>query len=1033
MTKDTQVHAAVTHGSVSSRPPAVSAGGTDPAGPGPHTLADVPGALVPECVNLVAPRSTFASTAPTMSLDGTWRFAYFPSADTGVALGASGEGWDGIRVPSHWQRHGYGAPAYTNVRYPFPMDPPRVPEDNPTGEYRRTVTMTRDALDADGAWLLRFEGVDSCAIVAVNGIEVGRVTGSRLPAELNVTGVLCEGENIIAVRVHSWSTGSYLEDQDQWWMSGVFRSVCLVQRPAGGVRDVRVRTEYDHRSGLGTLRIEVDRSPGNVGAVARVHLPELGLDLAAGEQAAVPVEAWSAEVPRLYDVAVVTDTETVRLRVGFRSIAIIDGVFTINGRRVLLRGVNRHEFDPRDGRAVSTEVMRADVLAMKLHHCNAVRTSHYPPHPAFLDLCDEYGLFVMDECDLETHGFETEGWRDNPTDDPRFRDAMVDRMARMIERDKNHPSVIMWSLGNEAGRGRNLAAMADYARSRDDRPIHYEPDQALEVADVYSRMYASVLETEAIGAGAEPSLPNLVADARRRGAPFVLCEYAHAMGNGPGGLADYERVFEQYPRLMGGFVWEWFDHGLETITPPGDIHYNYGGDFGEEIHDGSFIIDGLLLPDRTPSPGLLELAAVNSPLRIEPAGPGVAALLVRNRWEVLDTSEVTFTWSLEVDGTALAHGPLTVPTLAPGASMVVKMPPEVAERAGAPDVMADGSLGGEAEVWVTVTAHTPVRPWATDGHQVGLGQLRLDATTHATHPPTPTTRPSAPTAAGPSAIPGGYTVGPARFDARGTLVGLGGIDVHHADFDAWRAPTENDRYMGAGQSVSNVAAWTDAGLDRLRSRVEEIRLGGDHLMVRTRAAGSGTRHGFDVTHRWSVASTPLGEGIRLDMDIVPEGVWRSALPRLGYTLALPTTCPGDILVEYFGLGPTEAYQDSRAATHVGCWTKTVDELATPYVVPQENGCRRNVRWAKLSIAQGLGLLAHGRLDLTARAWSNAQLAAAHHTWELPAPSHLWLHLDAGQDGLGSATCGPGVSLQHQYLPGPTTVSLTMVPHLVRPA
>lgn len=1080
------------------------------------------GALVPSCVGVVAPRATFRTDAAVLPLDGTWSFAWFPSADTGVDLGDAGEGWAEMPVPGHWQLHGYGRPIYTNIRYPFPMDPPSVPDENPTGEYRRVVVLTGADLARDGRWLLRLEGVDSCAIVAVNGTVVGEVTGSRLPAEIDVTDVLRVGENVVGVRVHQWSTGSYLEDQDQWWLSGLFRSVSLVHRPAGGVRDVRVRASYDHRTGEGTLRVDVELAPASAGGAgsgggaeardgvasdgvasggvvsggdAVVRVPELGLGLRPGEPVTVPVEPWSAEVPRLYDVEVVTPTETVTLRVGFRTVAVVDGVFTVNGRRVLLRGVNRHEFDPREGRAVSRDVMEADVLAMKRHHCNAVRTSHYPPHPAFLDLCDEHGLYVMDECDLETHGFETEDWRGNPTDDPRFRDAMVDRMARMVERDKNHPSVVLWSLGNEAGRGRNLAAMAEDARSRDDRPIHYEPDQVLDVVDVYSRMYASVEETEAIGRGAEPQLDDLAADERRRRAPFVLCEYAHAMGNGPGGLADYERVLETYPRLMGGFVWEWFDHGIETRTASGETGYAYGGDFGEEIHDGSFVVDGLLLPDRTPSPGLVELAAVNAPLRIEAAnrgrppgsaddvtGPGerdVPAVSVRNRWEVLDTSGVEITWRTEVDGVGVADGVLDVPVLAPGAGAVVDLPARAwdaaldvrdaafdarAEAGGGASIDAGadagigagGRLSGAAEVWVTVEARVGARPWAPEGHRVGLGQVPLgtlpgpdgrglaavegldgrgSAAVGAPGHPVARVRSGDPVEPAPARADGAPVVvverdlriGPARFDARGTLVALGDLDVAHAGFDAMRPPTENDRAVGGGQSVSNLAAWTAAGLDRLRSRVREVRRTDDALLVRSRVAGSGTRSGFDVTYRWSAQDTALGPGVRLDLDVVPEGRWVGGLPRLGYTLALPMPSPGDVPVEYLGLGPGESYADSCAAARVGRWRTTVDGLATRYVVPQENGCRREVRWAAFDVAGGLTVQAHGRLDLTARTWSNAEIARAAHPHDLPVPSALWIHLDAGQDGLGSATCGPGVSVPHRYLPGPTRLSWTAAP------
>lgn len=1045
--------AGVAAGSADGAESAAGAGSGPEVAGAPSSSLALEGALVPECVGVLPPRATFATDAERRTLDGDWRFRLFPRAETAVGFGDHGSDWGVIDVPSHWQRRGHGSPAYLNIRYPFPLDVPNVPTDNPTGEYRRVVTLDDDALAAPGRWVLRLEGVDSCAVVGVNGIEIGQVTGSRLPAELDVTDALRPGANLLALRVHQWSTGSYVEDQDQWWMSGVFRSVSLDFRPAGGVRDLTVRADYDHTTGLGTLRVDVElahdgrarddgaadsTSAAAARASVRVRVPELALNLAPGESATITVEPWSAEVPRLYDVEVTTPAESVRTRVGFRSIAIVDGVFTVNGRRVLLRGVNRHEFDPRDGRAVSREVMEADVLAMKRHHLNAVRTSHYPPHPAFLDLCDELGLYVMDECDLETHGFELEGWRGNPTDDPRFTPLLVDRMARMVERDKNHPSVIIWSLGNEAGRGRAIAAMAADARSRDDRPLHYEPDQQLETVDIYSRMYAPVEETEAVGRGAEPVLGDLVADARRRRAPFVLCEYAHAMGNGPGGLADYERLFTQYPRLMGGFVWEWYDHGLEAEGADGRATYRYGGDFGEEVHDGSFIIDGLLLPDRTPSPGLVELAAVNAPVRIGLTERGVT---VHNRREVLDTSEVTFAWRIEVDGTAVADGVLDVPIIAPGGSVTVPLPIAL-------DGILDGAwerpsgrrLCGAEEAWLTVTAMEPPRAWAPSGYEVGVGQLRLPdgagagGAAGAGAGGAGGRGPKCSSGRSPRPAAGGYELGPARFDADGTLVALGGYAVENAGFDAWRAPTENDRYHGGAQLMSNLSAWRNAGLDRLRSRVTSIEILDEELVVRARVAGSGTACGFAVTYRWSGVETPRGDGVRLDLEVTPEGEWTNALPRLGYTLAIPAEVPGEVPVEYYGLGPGEAYNDSRTAVRVGRWASTVSELATRYVMPQENGCRREVRWARIGLgAGGLGagggleLEAEGRLDLTVREWSNAELDRARHLDELPSPSHLWIHLDAGQEGLGSATCGSAVAIQHRYLPGPSRLSWVAVP------
>ena len=511
-------------------------------------------------------------------------------------------------MPSHWQLHGYGSAAYTNVVYPFPVEPPHVPDENPTGDYRRPFTVPEEWAGTDA--VLRFEGVDSCLRAWLNGVELGTAMGSRLPTEFEVGELLRPGgENVLAVRVHQWSAGSYLEDQDMWWLSGIFRSVTLLARPADALDDVFVHAGYDHTTGTGTLRVDT-RAP------ARVTVPELGIDAAAGESVETAVEPWSAEVPRLYDAEVASAGERVRLRIGFRTVRVEDGLLKVNGRRVLFRGVNRHEFDPDHGRAVSEEVMRRDVLLMKAHNVNAVRTAHYPPHPRFLELCDELGLYVIDECDLETHGFFVLGWRANPSDDPRWEDALVDRMRRTVERDKNHPSIVMWSLGNESGSGANLAAMAAWARERDpSRPLHYEHDWSCRDVDVYSRMYAPHDEVDAIGRGEEEPLDDPQLDARRRGLPFILCEYAHAMGNGPGGLSEYQELFERYPRCQGGFVWEWIDHGLRQ-RGRGASASPTAATSASRCTTARSSPTACCFPDRTPSPGLLEFKKVIEPVRI---------------------------------------------------------------------------------------------------------------------------------------------------------------------------------------------------------------------------------------------------------------------------------------------------------------------------------------------------------------------------------------------------------------------------------
>jgi beta-galactosidase len=941
---------------------------------------------------LNAPRAAFASNAPALPLDGLWRFRLSPTAGDAdrahrgfEAEGYDDSAWDELPVPAHWQMHGHGSPAYTNVVFPFPVDPPYVPDENPTGDYRRAFELLADW--PAGETVLRFEGVDSCFRVWLNGHELGHAKGSRLPAEFPVGEVLRPGRNVLAVRVHQWSSGSYLEDQDMWWLSGIFRSVTLLARPEGGLDDFFVHAGYDHTTGRGTLRVEAPEGTA-------LTVPELGLDGvdAAGPHLIDRVEPWSAEVPRLYDAELARGPERVRLRIGFRTVRVANGLLLVNGRRILLRGVNRHEWHPDHGRAVPPRTMREDLLLMKRHNINAVRTSHYPPHPDFLALCDELGLWVVDECDLETHGFHFVDWRGNPSDDPRFADAFVDRMRRMVERDKNRPSVIMWSLGNEAGTGRNLEAMADWARRRDPgRPLHYEGDWDSSYVDVFSRMYASHEEVEAIGRREEPPTRDPAADAHRRGLPFVLCEYAHAMGAGPGGLTEYQELFERYERCQGGFVWEWIDHGVRRTEPDGTQWYAYGGDFGEDPHDGNFIADGLLLPDRTPSPGLVEFKKVVEPVRIEP-GPETGTIRVTNLHDFRDTGHLVYPWAVEEDGMPVADGFVDVPVLAPGESAEVPLP-------------LKPSADGGGEVWFTARAVLrDDEPWAPAGHEIAWGQARL-----------PGAAGEAPRCAEPVPVDasasreGTLRIGPGVFDVfTGALLRVGAVEVDGPRLDLWRAPTDNDTAIG-GESVAG--PWREAGLHRLRHRVVNVEPGDGELTVRTRVAPAGSGIGYVAAYRWTARDGRL----ELELTAEPEGHWPEVIPRFGVALDVPGRLG---TVEWFGRGPGEAYRDMRQAARVGRFTRTVDEMQTPYLFPQENGNRTEVRWARLTGPDGRGLRVRGapHFELTARRWTSADLDAAAHPHELRPGDRVHLNLDLCHQGLGSASCGPGTLPQYRLAP-----------------
>jgi beta-galactosidase len=926
-----------------------------------------------------------------VDLGGHWRFSLAPRADLGATgfevPGFDDAHWARIEVPGHWQLQGHGSPAYTNVRYPFPVDPPNVPDENPTGEYRCQFELPADwPGGSSNRAVIRFLGVDSAFTVWLNGVELGWSTGSRLTTEFDVGAHLHAGTNVVAVRVHQWSPASYLEDQDMWWLSGIFRDVAVIARPAGAIDDFFVHADFDPAIGSGTLRVVTD-------VPALLTIAELGLhQVPAGGPYLLPdIEAWSAEQPRLYDGTLCAGGETIALRVGFRTVEVVDGLLKVNGRRILLRGVNRHEWNPDRGRAVTADDMLRDVLLMKQHNINAVRTSHYPPHPAFLDLCDEYGLYVIDECDYETHGFELTGWKDNPSDDLRWQPALLDRMARTIERDKNHPSIIMWSLGNEAGHGQNLAAMSALTRERDPgRPVHYEGDWDSGYADVYSRMYATHDEVDAIGRLAEPRTTNPGLDEHRRGLPFLQCEYAHAMGNGPGGLLEYQQLFEQYPRCQGGFVWEWIDHGIRARTDKGREFFAYGGDFGEPLHDENFVADGLLFPDRTPSPGLVELKAVIAPVRLLFA-VRAGQVTISNLLDFTDTTALRFLWAHEADGVAVSAGELDVAPIAANSSATVTLPQLETVR---------------GESWLTVrVVLARDTTWALAGHEVAVSQAMISPA------PTLPPLPSRPSRSG--------ALDRTLFDERsGLLTRVGALPVTGPRLDLWRAPTDNDH---ATHGVPLDSPWRALGLHRLTHRVLDQQWTPDSFVLRTRVGPAATDLAMLATYHW----TSDGRTLALRVSIEPEGDWTLPLPRLGLRMALPA---GIDDVEWFGAGPGEAYADSCQAAVIGRHRRSVEDLQTPYVYPQENGNRMGVRWARLrGPSSGVRIEGHPTFDLTVRRWTTEDLDAARHTSDLRPRGRVFVNLDHAQTGLGTGSCGPGVLPQYELHAAPATWSVSLTP------
>ncbi|MGU3646646.1 glycoside hydrolase family 2 TIM barrel-domain containing protein [Microbacterium sp. C23T] len=992
------------------------------------------------------PRADAVSDAPKVDLNGVWRFRLSPTAaGTGSAWIADDfddAGWDAMPVPSHWVLEEFtplaGGPArrmlgtdegplYTNTAYPIPLDPPRVSTENPTGDYR----IAFDVPEAFGPAVLRFEGVDSCAKVWLNGEELGWSTGSRLPFEFDAP--LRSGRNVLCVRVHRWSAGTYLEDQDMWWLPGIFRDVALIARPAGAIDDHFVHADYDAATGLGALR--VDASTGAV-----VEIPELGIRVPAGETVTIPVEPWSAERPRLYRGTLRSSGEQVELAVGFRHVEIVDGVFTVNGRPVTFRGVNRHEHHPDTGRTLDRDTMIQDIVLMKRANIDAVRTSHYPPHPEFLRLCDEYGLWVIVEADLETHGFIYEGWAHNPPALPEWRDAVMDRLVRTVEPHKNHPSIVVWSLANESMTGDGFAEMRRWLDERDpSRAVIYERDPSYRDSDFYSLMYPSLELLDQIGRREEPRggrlsmhgmvfnesgavapLPEGVTEAdeeRRRALPFLLVEYAHAQGNGPGSLQDYWRIIRAHDRLCGAFVWEWIDHGLNAVTDDGVPFVMHGDDVDYEPRGGRFGLHGLVFSDRTPTPGLVELAKAHETIGIT---VGDDTVRIVNDRHSADTADLAFPWSVEADGEVAASGLLSVPALAPGESAEVSIP----------DAAATALASGTRDIVLTVEAALAADEiWAPAGHVVAWGQRVVAARgaekPHAALDTSPRTASSR--GDGFSRSDDGIVVGPAAFDrATGRLLRLGDLELDGPVLDLYRAPTENDHGQGETNNIAGV--WRKTMLHRLLHRVDAVDAGDGRLRVSGRTAPRTHPHGVAWTMTW----TADGDGLVLEVDADFVGPWTDTpymhrdilVPRLGLLFGLPGAAER---VTWFGRGPGETYVDSFEASRVGRHGRSIDDLQVRYPVPQENGNHVQTRWLEVAGAGIPSLRVEGRpeFDFTARRWTSHDLDRAAKPHDLVDSGRVWLNIDHAQQGVGSASVGPALPEKYRIPRERTTWSVRL--------
>jgi len=959
-------------------------------------------------------------------LNGDWDFYYASSpADVpeGFHLpGAPLDGWATLPVPSNWQLHGYGRPHYTNVAYPFPVDPPHVPQQNPVGLYRRAFSLP-------AAWsgrqvCLNFDGVDSAFYVWINGEPAGYSQGAHLPSEFNITPLLRAGENVLAVQVFQWSDGSYLEDQDMWRLSGIFRDVYLICQPELHARDAAVRTTFDadYRDARLELRVWLKNNQAVASAAPRVTARLVVADgsvvfdqpldvpspLAPGAEAALSATVavaqprhWSAEGPYLYTLLLLVSSgaelvEVESLAVGFRQVSVQAGVFLFNGQAIKLQGVNRHETHPDFGHAVPYESMLQDIRLMKQHNINAVRCSHYPDDPRWLDLCDRYGLYVVDEADQEAHGFERVGDWAQLARDPDWREAFLDRAVRMVERDKNHPSIIMWSLGNETGYGPNHDAMAEWIRAADPtRLIHYHPAGEAPLVDVVSVMY--------------PRLDHLIEQGQRADdpRPFFMCEYAHAMGNGPGNLKEYWEAIRAYPRLMGGCVWEWVDHSVRQVTPGGVAWFAYGGDFGDEPNDGNFCIDGLCFPDRVPYPGLLEYKNVLEPVWVEAADLSAGQVTLHNRYEFISLAHLQGAWQVRQDGDLVAEGLLPDLDLEPHGTAAVTLPYHLPPPAPG------------ATYWLnlifTLRADTS---WAEAGHVVATAQFELPIPRR----PAPVLR---------LVDMPGLHVQPVGRAGLVTVTGedfelsfdteRGGLDrwsfrgaellERGPRLNFWRAPTDND--------VNIAKDWLAVGLDRLVPsvrRCQQMSQGASAVVfeVDLVLAAYARRPAFAASQRYTL----YGSGdLLIETHLRPLSAL-PVLPRIGLQLGVPARFDR---LAWYGRGPHECYADRQESARVGVHAGRVHDQYVPYVRPQDYGNKAEVRWAALTDARGLGMAALAPaagpwLQTSAQEYSTEDLTRARHTFELQPCGHIVWNLDHLQAGLGSNSCGPGPLPQYLIQP-----------------
>ncbi len=956
------------------------------------------------------------------SLNGKWKFYWVSKpADRPLNFYKANfdtKDWADIAVPGCWQLQGYDVPIYINAGYPFPKNPPYIDHSfNPVGSYRTTFTLPAGWKGREV--FIHFDGVMSAFYLWINGRKVGYSEDSMTPAEFNITKYLRSGENILAAQVFRWCDGSYLEDQDAWRYSGIYRDVYLFSAPALHIRDFFAQSDFDENYANAALKVTVNAvnfSNGKIkGATVEAKLLDyqtqqvvsnfsatLRGPLKPGEEKQVELRAniknpkkWSAEMPNLYILVIsLKDSagkiiETERCNFGFRKVEIKNGQLLVNGKAIYIKGVNRHEHDPNSGRAISLWRMEQDIRMLKRNNINAVRTSHYPDDPKWYDLCDRYGIYLVDEANIESHGM---GHHENPiANDPNWKHAHLERVIRMVERDKNHPSIIIWSLGNEAGDGSNFEAASTWVHLKDTtRPVQYEPAREKPYTDIVCPMYPSLDFLKRYGQ-------------KEQTRPLIMCEYAHAMGNSVGNFQDYRNVIETNKYLQGGFIWDWVDQGLRKTDLNGRVFWAYGGDFGEKIKEdrGNFCINGLVLPDRKPNPHLLEVKKVYQSVRIEPADLENGIFLIHNKYDFRNLDFLDISFEVSENGRVLERG--TVPSLSLAAGENTQL--QISYRKPLP------KPGSEYYIKVIFSLADDTI-WAKKDFVIAWEQFRLPFYAE-------------PEAVDVSSIPdvalaqtdemvlaagvdflvtiGKKTGAIESFKFRGTeLIAKGPVP------NFWRAPTDNDigfdmpRIMGI---------WKNAGKDR---RVDSV---------------SAEQVNEKIVRVIAKSTIPVGEGasyetiytiygnadVEIDNSIELKALGLPQLPRFGMQMEMSKDFN---TVRWFGRGPQESYWDRFTGTAVGLYRGSTDRQWHPYIRPQETGNKTDVRWAAFTDSKNEGLLVKGSPLLYVSCWPFTidDLENAKHPNELPIRNNITINIDYKQMGVGGINSWGAWPLPKYMLP-----------------